>query len=598
MKFSLPVFSCFRRKKVRFVLLAAVSLAAVSLLIYSFLPPSSDPDSFFSRTITSNSTDEQFEAFTKTLFCQEVSGDSISLHFNLKDPESYGILDAPVTFGTFVSSPESSGASLENTLAALDRFSPKKLSKENQLTWRILDSYLETALSCSEYLLYEEPLSPLTGIQSQLPVLLSEFTFETTEDIDTYLSLLSTMPDYFQSLIDFEQAKSEAGLFMSDDRADAVIQECQDFVSMGEDHYLLSSFEERLDEMGTLSDSERILYTAKNKDLLTTQVFPAYQILIDGLTALKGSGTSDTGLCSLPDGKNCYEAFLKQEIGTDRSVEELEQLAVSRIISDMKEMKAVLPASGIVSDVVLQESSPESILLELKQKMEPSFPDIPDVFFTVKQVPTSTQEYLSPAFYLIPPIDDSTQNTIYINPRHEMEGLNLFTTLAHEGYPGHLYQTTYFLSQNPDPIRTVLNFGGYVEGWATYTEMMSYYLAPISKEEAVIQQKNASIILGLYALADIGIHEKGWSEEDTLAFFFQYGIGDKDSISEIYQLILGDPANYAKYYFGYLEFLELKKEAMTRWGENFSQKRFHKFVLDIGPAPFDLIREELEKTDA
>ena len=80
MKFSLPVFSCFRRKKVRFVLLAAVSLAAVSLLIYSFLPPSSDPDSFFSRTITSNSTDEQFEAFTKTLFFQEVSGDSISLH--------------------------------------------------------------------------------------------------------------------------------------------------------------------------------------------------------------------------------------------------------------------------------------------------------------------------------------------------------------------------------------------------------------------------------------------------------------------------------------------------------------------------------------
>lgn len=598
MKFSLPFFSCFRRKKVRIVLLTVACLAAVSLLIYSFLPPSADPDSFFSRTISSNSMDEQFETFTKTLFCQEVSGDSISLHFNLKDPESYGILDAPVTFGTFSSSPASSGASLENTLAALDRFSPKKLSEENQFTWRILDSYLKTALSCSEYLLYEEPLSPLTGIQSQLPVLLSEFTFETTEDIDTYLSLLSTMSDYFQSLIDFEQAKSEAGLFMSDARVDAVIQECQDFVSMGDDHYLLSSFEERIEEMGTLSESEHTLYTTKNKDLLTTQVFPAYQILIDGLTSLKGSGTSDTGLCSLPNGKNCYEAFLKQEIGTNRSVEELERLATSQIISDMKEMKTALPASGIMADVVLQESSPESILLELKQKMEPSFPDIPEVSFTVKQVPTSTQEYLSPAFYLIPPIDDTTQNTIYINPRHEMEGLNLFTTLAHEGYPGHLYQTTYFLSQDPDPIRTVLNFGGYVEGWATYTEMMSYYLAPISKEEAIIQQKNASIILGLYALADIGIHEKGWSEEDTLAFFSQYGIGDKDSISQIYQLILGDPANYAKYYFGYLEFLELKKEAMTRWGENFSQKRFHKFVLDIGPAPFDLIREELEKTDA
>ena len=74
-----------------------------------------------------------------------------------------------------------------------------------------------------------------------------------------------------------------------------------------------------------------------------------------------------------------------------------------------------------------------------------------------------------------------------------------------------------------------------MEGWATYTEMLSYYLAPVSKEVATIQQKNASIILGLYALADIGIHEKGWTKEDTLSFFSQYGIGDEKSISEIYQ---------------------------------------------------------------
>lgn len=593
MRIFSTIFPLFRKRKHRILFAVAVVLTVLILLIYSILPPSADPDAFFSRALTSSSTDEQFASFLHTLFCREVSGDSISLHFSLQDPEAYGILDAPVTFGTFVSSPDVAGASLENTLAALKRFSPKKLSDNHQLTWHVLESYLQTALDCSEYLLYEEPLSPLTGIQSQLPVLLSEFSFDTSEDIDTYLSLLSTMPEYFQSLLDFEQAKSEAGLFMSEEGTDAVIEECQDFISMGEDHYLLSSFEERVEGMDTLSESERLLYTEKNKDLLTAQVFPAYQLLIDGLTGLKGTGTSNEGLCSLPDGRQCYEAFLRREIGTERSVRELETLAASQILSDMKEMKAALPASGTLQDVVLQESSPESILLDLRQKMETSFPDIPNVSFTVKQVPKSTQEYLSPAFYLIPPLDNSTENTIYINPKHEMTGLNLFTTLGHEGYPGHLYQTTYFLSRNPDPIRTVLNFGGYVEGWATYAEMMSYYLAPISKEEAMIQQKNASIILGLYALADIGIHDKGWSEEDTLEFFSRYGIGDSESISEIYQLILGDPGNYAKYYFGYLEFLELKKEAMAQWGEDFSQKRFHKFVLDIGPAPFDLIHEKL-----
>lgn len=590
MKRLFPDLSFFQRISARILLIPALLLAAAVFFLYALAGSSC------SGTHMTGRADEQFEAFTKALFRQEVSGDTISLHFSLENPQSYGILDAPVTLGTFVSSPELPAASLENTLAALKQFPLNRLSDDNQLTWKILNAYLQTALDCSPYLLYEEPLSPLTGIQAQLPILLSEYAFHTVEDIDTYLSLLATMPDYFQSLLLFEQTRSEQGFFMSDRRVDAVIQECRDFLSSGEDHYLISSFRERLDELGTLSNSEYQLYLQKNQDLLTTQVAPAYQSLIEGLQTLKGSGTSDSGLCSLPDGTACYEAILKRAIGTDRSMEELEQLASSQIISDLKEMKSSLPASGFAEDVILKESSPESILLQLKQKMKPSFPDIPEVSFSVKQVPPSTQEYLSPAFYLIPPLDNSKENTIYLNPKHSMEGLNLFTTLAHEGYPGHLYQTTYFLSRNPDPVRTVLDFGGYVEGWATYTEMMSYYLAPITKEEALVHQKNASVLLGLYALADLGIHSKGWSEDDTLSFFNQYGVGEQESVSEIYDLILGSPSNYAKYYFGYLEFLELKKEAMTLWGESFSQKRFHKFVLDIGPAPFYLIREELEKT--
>ena len=105
MKLSFPDCAFFRSKKARITLIVAVLLTTV-LILYSFLPPSPDPDAFFSRSLTTNNIDEQFETFTKTLFCREVSGDSISLHFTLEHPESYGILDAPVTFGTFVSTPE------------------------------------------------------------------------------------------------------------------------------------------------------------------------------------------------------------------------------------------------------------------------------------------------------------------------------------------------------------------------------------------------------------------------------------------------------------------------------------------------------------
>ena len=175
--------------------------------------------------------------------------------------------------------------------------------------------------------------------------------------------------------------------------------------------------------------------------------------------------------------------------------------------------------------------------------------------------------------------------------------LTLFTTLAHEGFPGHLYQTVYYAGTNPDPIRSMFGFGGYVEGWATYAEMCSYYLAPLTKEQATILQKNGSIILGLYTLADIGIHYEGWSRMDAAGFFSNYGIKDIEVVNRIYDLIIGSPGNYLKYYIGYLEFLELKKEYAAEEGSHFSQKEFHEKVLDVGPAPFELVKKYMGKLD-
>ena len=205
------------------------------------------------------------------------------------------------------------------------------------------------------------------------------------------------------------------------------------------------------------------------------------------------------------------------------------------------------------------------------------------------------EDYLSPAFYIIPAIDNTSENVIYINNGHITDNLSLFTTLAHEGYPGHLYQNVYYASLHPDPIRCVLNYGGYTEGWATYSEMISYYFSTLTKEQATLFQRNSSVILGLYALADMGIHYDGWKLADAAAFFHTYGITDDATIEDIYDLIIADPANYLKYYIGYLEFLELKKNAVNKWGDNFSQMRFHKAVLDVGPASFDVIQKYVFK---
>ena len=546
------------------------------------------------------SEDQRFLEYTHQLFCTEVSGSTITLHYTLKDPEAFGITDAPVTYGTCTTDTEAICASAENALALLQSYDRSRLSAENQRTYDILEDSLTDTLAESKYALYEEPLAPLTGTQSQLPVLLSEYQFYDTSDIDTYLELLTKTPEYFRSIIEFENEKSEMGLFMASYSADDIIKECQAFINMGNSNYLYSSFEERLDSLD-LTDSQRNTYIEENSRCIEEYIFPAYKELIEGLTALSGSGKNHNGLCYLPDGKKYYEILVASETGSSRSIPELQQLTQNQMIDDLTAMQGVLTQeqsasteeASVSSDIfktqgaILKDSNPAAILTTLESKLGKDFPEPPQVNTQIKYVQKSMEEYLSPAFYMIPAIDNTENNVIYINQGHLPDDLSLFTTLAHEGYPGHLYQTTYFASQNPDPIRTLLNYGGYTEGWATYSEMLSYYYAPISKAQATLLQKNSSVILGLYALADMGIHYDGWALTDTVSFFRSYGITDTNTIEDIFHLIIADPGNYLKYYIGYVEFLELKKEAIEKWGSEFTQERFHKAVLDIGPASFE-----------
>ena len=551
----------------------------------------------FWSSLHAESSDQQFRTFTRSLFQTEVSANTISLHYTLRSPSDYGIADIPATYGSLSSDPVAAKASVRNVLSSLQEFDPDTLSSENALTFKILDTYLKNASTGTDYLLYQEPLGPVSGIHTQLPVLLSEYSFYDTQDVETYLALLKETPSYFDSVIQFEQKKAASGLFMPDYQADSVLDTCQSFIDMGKENYLVSTFNERIASLDLLPENKKDSFQKENMKLVTEEIYPAYQNLITAIKSLKGKGMNEQGLSHFPYGKKYYEYLVRQTTGCNESISRLRLMTRAQILEDLSAMQKVLfPADAALTQAsVLEQTSPDSMLDDLRSKITDTFPEIPDVDFQVKYVPESMQDYLSPAFYMIPAIDNLTENVIYINNGQTASGLNLYTTLAHEGYPGHLYQTVYFSASEPDPIRSILDFGGYVEGWATYAEMMSYYLAPLPKTEASLLQKNSSVILGLYALADMGIHYDGWSVTDTVRFFSDYGINDANAVQSVYELIIGSPANYLKYYIGYLKFYELKKEMADALGNQFSQKEFHRAVLDVGPAPFEIVYDEVEK---
>lgn len=545
-----------------------------------------------------SNADLSFSAYTDELFRQEAAASLLNLHYTLEDPENFGITEYSTDLGEYsADNPLQAAAFAENVRQVLTQFDADTLSVDNRLTLDILNDSLTLTGEAAAFSYYEEPLRPSTGIQSELPILLAEYTFQDVQDISDYLALLSSIPDYFAGICQYEKEKSAAGLFMSDFAADKIISQCTDFAASGEDNYLIYTFDEKMNTLEELTKNERISYQKQNRAVILGKVLPAFQNLADTLTSLKGSGKNPAGLCGFEEGKSYYEYLVREATGSSDPVAELKERTENQRISDLSEAAALLTANpGLEDEIQTADApceTPEEMIGLLKTAISEDFPEPPDCESTIKYVDEAMEDYLAPAFYLTSPMDHLTENSIYINRKNNYEGIRLFTTLAHEGYPGHLYQNVVFHSSDPAPIRALLGCAGYAEGWATFVELKSYRYAEIPEYAARLLALDQSAILSLYAIADIGIHYDGWSYTDTYVLFSDYGVTDESAVRDIFELIVEEPAHYLKYYIGYLEFLSLEDYAKELYGENFSEKNFHQAVLEIGPAPFDIVKKYL-----
>ena len=572
--------------------------------------------------------DARFEKFAEKFFLTELCSNPVTFHYTLSEPAAYEIDESTLTLPVYHAGQASEELEkIRTVLVALRKFHPENMSAANQYTYILLSTYLTAAENCSSYLYYEEPLSPSSGVQSSLLVLLAEYRLSSAKDIENYLSILSQIPAYLEGIALYEREKAQYGLFMSDASADKVIEQCDTLMDRqaleAESHFLETTFTQRLTklvEQGLIETSEAEQWQAENKRLLTTVVAPAYDRLADELTLLKGSGTNTQGLACYENGREYYQAYLRLSTGSYRTVPEIKKMLSNDFEKNYVSLITLLREYPALSDSLPSVNStfptvsPEKILAGLQQMITEDFPAIPQqTGCTVKYVDEALEPYSAPAFYMVPPIDDMAENTIYINRLDTAEGLSLFTTLAHEGYPGHLYQTvysgSYLRSIGASPLRSILSYGGYTEGWATYTELLSYdYAIRLTKDmhpetEALYlaEKLNRQIQLCLYSILDIIIHYEGAPYERVCEILSAIGISEDETMRAVYEYIIEEPCNYLKYYLGYLEIEALKEQAETIWTESsgegaFTLYRFHRFLLENGPADFRILSRLLETT--
>lgn len=588
-----------------------------------------------------------FSEFTDALFCYEVTSDSVTTAYNLKNPSALKIpaLSPKLTAFSYKQynkeKQEKKDAKLLASLTAKSNtFNVSKLSAEECLTLNLLKRNLSLNQKLSSFAYYDDLLGSTTGVQANLPVTLGEYPLRSEEDVNTYLALLTQVPDYFKNVITYQKHRKSLGF----ETPDFLLNTTKDNLSTmlsglrNDTNSFTETFNNRILGIKNLSEKQRKTYQEKNQAYVKKYVLPAYENLYEYICnsfSADAKKTSDNpsenttnspksteasysvnkeylpkddtpyGLSTLPQGADYYTLLAAQKTGSDRPTEEL----ISMTENSLKQ------TLGTVLNIALTDKeaykyytehplttpyeTPEAILTALSLMSRETFPPLKTApTYQIKTVPKSLAPSLSPAFYMVPAIDDYKNNTIYINPLYiSKENGNLFTTLAHEGFPGHLYQTVYFNETNPSPIRHVLDYPGFVEGWATYVEINSFsYLDYPLEGNSLLQlyQSDTLINLALCSRVDLGVNYENWTLTDVNNFFKENGFNNYYT-AELYAYVVEAPANYLSYFIGYLEIMDLKEHCKKQLMENYSEIEFHKLLLDIGPSDFTTLRSEVLK---
>lgn len=548
---------------------------------------------------------EKFDTYLQESFEESVTTDTVTLHYSIAHPENYGITPPEVTLGEFDLSEETMAEEVEEIkeeLAELKRFDYELLTDDQQLTYDILFDLLETNLLSYDNPYLYEPFAYTSGLQSNLPITMSEYTFYDEDDVKDYIALLNQIPDYYQACLDFEKVKSDKGFFMSDTSADEVIRQCEEYIADPENNLLIATFNDRIGDVPGMTPEKIEDYKKQNHDAVINSVVPAYENVIETFKSLKGTGTNDLGLAHFEGGKEYYQYLIKSKVGSDKTPEEIIKTLDREIEETIGELYGLVMVNyesymGYIEDYegFYQGLDTEETIRYFEDVFVEKFPEIPEINFTVTPVHESLEGIVSPAFYMTPPMDDYENNSIYINEGSDSSN-GLWSTLAHEGIPGHMYQFVYFLSNDPEPIRTLLNFNGYSEGWATYVEIMSfdYYTDYADDSYADIEAINTKLNLLISARIEIGVNYEGWTLEETAEYMTNNGF-DGSAAQDIMDYVIAEPGNYQMYVMGWLEFKELREYAEKELGGKFDEVEFHKVVLDAGPCQFYILEDLVEE---
>lgn len=535
---------------------------------------------------------ESFSDFEDELFQEMMSEDYTTLHFSLRDYQKYGIEKPDVNIGDASwDDYEDNVEDCDEYLKKLQSFDYDSLSETEQKDYRTIAFYLERNKELNSYPYFDWAFNSAEGVIDNLLTTFTEFVFYEKEDIDDYLATLASVPAYLDQCLENTKKQAAKGYFLTDAMLKATEDAIEKFVDKKDDNELIKIFDENIDAFDGLSTEEKEAYKKKNREIVLNAYIPSYEKVAEELQKLKGSRKADYNVSSLDGGSEYYAALARYKTSIDADVETILDICTQYIEKSVDELYDIMQNHSEVTEETLDFDSAEDVLSYLEGHLD-AFPVLDKVYYDVQYLDPSVANDSIVAYYLSPPVDDMRDNVIKINGDNVSDVLDLYTTLAHEGFPGHLYQTNYYIQQQPSLLRTQLTMMGYQEGWGMFAEGQALHVSGLSEYASEYQKINIELNYVLSAAVDLGVNGLGWSTKDVSKYLDRLDLNSSIA-KDLYDFATLQPGTILPYGVGIAMFELLEKKAKNALGNDFDQKAFNEVLLNDGNRPFEVVEDDV-----
>jgi uncharacterized protein (DUF885 family) len=484
------------------------------------------------------------------------------------------------------------------------------LDEADQITYDVYEWYLDDLVRGHRFAMYDYPIHHMLGSYdwNTFFYFTDSFPLETPEDAEDFVAAVWEVGRQGAQVLDLMRAQEQLGIYPPD-----FILEMGRSVMIGQlalpaprievfdptRTAIYERFEEDTAALG-IDPGAREALLGELADALTESLAPAWMDLIAEADRLADVAGPDAGVWKLPDGDAYYTYLLRRETSTELTAAEIHEIGLAEVDRIRGELRAVFDELGYPADLSLADAvarvaaeggrttDPIGTYTEYLARIEPLVDPVFGLRPEAEMAIVPDRSFGGGGgFYSPASLDGSRLGAFYVGtsggavPMYRMA-----TTLHHEGVPGHHFQIALARELGLPLMRSVVNFNGYVEGWALYAEYLAKELGAYDDDVyGDVGRLHLELLRAVRLVTDTGIHAMGWTREEAQAYMSSAMGG---WIHEVDRYIVL-PAQATGYKIGMLEILRLRSLAEDELGDGFDPAAFHDVVIGHGSLPLEVL---------